>query len=303
MGPVERVPDESEHRAGLIQDGVHPVGSDESDRLLEVWEAAVRATHHFLSESDIDFFRPLVRQGLRELPHLLCVRDAAGSPVAFVGVGGDKMEALFVHPSWHRLGIGRRLARHAVVELGATTVDVNEQNEAAVAFYRRLGYVVEGRSAVDGTGKPFPVLHMRLDDAARMAITEQGLTAGDRMEQDVIDVAHAWDRAMVENDADAIGRFMADEWTIVGSDGGVMDKGSFLGLVRSGVLSHDVMESHDMKVRLYGDTAVVVARGVSGGRYQGRAFREVERVSCVYVRSAQQWRCVLTHLSRMSGAG
>jgi putative acetyltransferase len=170
MGPAERVPDESKHRAGLIQDGVHRVGPEEEGRLLEVWEAGVRATHHFLSESDIDFFRPLVRQGLRELPHLLCVRDAAGSPVAFVGVGGDKLEALFVHPAWHRMGVGRRLARYAVVELGATTVDVNEQNEPAVAFYRRLGYVVEGRSPLDGTGRPFPLLHMRLEDSARIAI-------------------------------------------------------------------------------------------------------------------------------------
>ena len=43
------------------------------------------------------------------------------------------------------------------------------------------------------------------------------------MNQDVeaalIRLAHEWDRAMVENDAEAIGRFMADDWTIIGSDG------------------------------------------------------------------------------------
>jgi putative acetyltransferase len=48
-----------------------------------------------------------------------------------------------------------------VVALGATTVDVNEQNVGAVAFYRRIGFEVEGRSEVDSTGKPFPLLHMR----------------------------------------------------------------------------------------------------------------------------------------------
>ena len=50
-------------------------------------------------------------------------------------------------------------------------------------------------------------------------------------------------------------------------------------LVKSGALSHDVMESKDLKVRVYGDTAVVISRGVSGGKYQGQAFRETERVS------------------------
>ena len=103
-------------------------------------------------------------------------------------------------------------------------------------------------------------------------------------QEELIRVAHDWDRAMVENDAEAIGRFMADDWTIVGSDGSVGDKATFLALVRSGALTHDVMTSEDPTVRLYGDTAVVIARGVSGGKYQGHAFREVERSSCVFVR-------------------
>jgi putative acetyltransferase len=145
----------------LLQDGVHPVRSEEGDRLLEVWEASVRATHDFLSESDIQFFRPLVLPGLLSLEHLLCVRDVEGRIVAFLGVADGKMEALFVHPSFRRTGLGRHLARHAVVELGAASVDVNEQNQQAVGFYRRLGFEVEGRSEVDSMGKPFPLLHLR----------------------------------------------------------------------------------------------------------------------------------------------
>ena len=116
---------------------------------------------------------------------------------------------------------------------------------------------------------------------------------------ELVAVTQEWDRAMVENDAEAIGRHMADDWVIVGSDGRVSDKATFLALVSSGALSHDVMESHDIDIRLHGDTAVVLARGISGGKYQGQAFREIERVSCVFVRTDGRWRCVLTHLSRL----
>jgi len=122
------------------------------------------------------------------------------------------------------------------------------------------------------------------------------------VEEELICVATEWDRAMVENDAETIGRYLSDDWTIVGSDGNVSDKATFLGLIQSGALTHDVMESHEMKVRVYGDTAVVLAKGVSGGKYQGQAFREVERVSCVFVRQNGQWKCMLTHLSRIAGA-
>lgn len=104
---------------------------------------------------------------------------------------------------------------------------------------------------------------------------------------------------MVGNDAEAIGRFMAEEWTIFGSDGSSSDKTTFLDLIRSGVLSHDVMQSEDITIRVYGDAAVVTARGVSGGTYQGRAFREVERQSNMFILQGGEWRCVVTHLSRL----
>lgn len=113
-------------------------------------------------------------------------------------------------------------------------------------------------------------------------------------------VVHDWDQAMVRNDAEAIGRYMADDWTIVGSDGSSSDKATVLGLINSGVLSHDVMQSEDVTIRVYGDAAVVIARGVSGGMYEGRAFRDVERQSNTFIRQGAHWRCVLTHLSRLA---
>lgn len=115
--------------------------------------------------------------------------------------------------------------------------------------------------------------------------------------QELLEVAAQWDRAMVTNDVRAIGAFMADDWVIVGTDGSVASKERFLALVASGDLGHDVMETHDMDVRVYGDTAVAVSRGVSGGQYRGERFLLMERASCVFVRHAGQWRCVLTHLS------
>jgi len=143
-------------------------------------------------------------------------------------------------------------------------------------LYERLGFVPDERDAPGGSEMETSV------------------------QNEVMAVATEWDQSMVQNDADAIGRYMADDWTIVGSDGSVGDKATFLGLVRSGLLTHDVMTSEDMHVRIYGDAAVTVSRGVSGGTYQGRPFREVERVTCVFVRQEGRWRCVLTHLSRLA---
>lgn len=136
--------------------------SHDLPRLGDIWEAAVRATHDFLSEDDIQLFRPLVREGyLPSAPMLAVARDETGLAFGFVGVEGDKIEMLFVDPARHGQGIGQALLEHAVRQWSACRVDVNEQNPRALGFYRHMGFAVESRSERDGLGKPFPMLHLR----------------------------------------------------------------------------------------------------------------------------------------------
>jgi putative acetyltransferase len=146
----------------VLQDGISAVRSEDYPRVVEVWEASVRATHHFVSEVDIEFFRPLVRESLPNVPDLVCVRDSDNNVIGFIGVAGTEIDMLFIHPDWRGKGIGRRLIRYAVDVRGARTLDVNEQNEQAVGFYLKMGFQVEGRADEDGFGKPYPLLHMRL---------------------------------------------------------------------------------------------------------------------------------------------
>ncbi|MDK3159729.1 GNAT family N-acetyltransferase [Kamptonema cortianum] len=141
---------------------ISPVCVEDFPRVVEVWEASVRATHLFLKESDIEFFKPLVRDALPHVKDLVCVRDRENQVVGFVGVVENKVEMLFVHPLYRKQGVGRRLLEYAIETLGATKVDVNAQNEQALGFYLRMGFEVEGRSEGDGMGKPFPLLHLRL---------------------------------------------------------------------------------------------------------------------------------------------
>jgi putative acetyltransferase len=131
--------------------------------LLDVWLRSVRATHTFLSEEDIQFLIPQVRDHLASsAPEFWVLCNDSGAIMGFMGMSGSKMEALFLVPEFHRRGAGRQLVRHAQALHGELTVDVNEQNGAARAFYEACGFVVEGRSELDDQGRPYPLLHLRL---------------------------------------------------------------------------------------------------------------------------------------------
>lgn len=129
-----------------------------------VWEASIRPTHLFLAESDIDELRPQVRQALSAVDALVVAFDDAGKPVGFLGVEGDMIEMLFVSPELFGAGVGRRLLNYATKTLGARRLDVNEGNPGARGFYEHMGFAVVARSEIDGQGRPFPLLHMELQD-------------------------------------------------------------------------------------------------------------------------------------------
>lgn len=136
---------------------------DDREVLFDVWLKSVRATHTFVAETDIQSFIPIVRDYLASSETEFWVScDASGAVMGFMGMVGPRMESLFLAPEFHRRGGGRRLVEHARADRGELTVDVNEQNTGAVGFYKACGFVVEGRSELDDTGRPYPLLHMRL---------------------------------------------------------------------------------------------------------------------------------------------
>ena len=129
-------------------------------QLLRVWENAVRATHLFLSEKEIEKIKRYVPQAIGEVPFLV-VAEQEGMPVAFAGIKGQKLEMLFVSAENRGKGIGKRLLQYAVDNHGVSEVVVNEQNAQAVGFYLHVGFVVCKRSDVDEQGNPYPILYMK----------------------------------------------------------------------------------------------------------------------------------------------
>lgn len=79
-----------------------------------------------------------------------------------MGIHDFKIEMLFV--SNYSIGnrIGKRLVEYAIEVLNVNYVDVNEQNQQALGFYKHMGFKVFKKSEFDEQGNPFPILHMKI---------------------------------------------------------------------------------------------------------------------------------------------
>lgn len=141
--------------------GIYPAQESDFEAITTVWEASVRATHHFLQDADILALRPLVREQYLPMVELRVYRDEQQNIVGFLGVAENRLEMLFVAPQVFGLGIGKQLLRYAIEQMNVSELDVNEQNPQALGFYQHQGFVITGRSPLDGQGNPFPLLHLR----------------------------------------------------------------------------------------------------------------------------------------------
>ena len=132
------------------------------DRLLEVWESSVRATHLFLSDGEIKSIKEYVPQALKGIAHLMIAEDDAGRPVAFMGVEDGTLEMLFISPEERGKGLGKRLIQYGIESYGVKRLAVNEQNPQAKGFYEHMGFQVYKRTDYDEQGNPYPLLYMSL---------------------------------------------------------------------------------------------------------------------------------------------
>lgn len=138
---------------------IRPVLKSEQPIILELWLRSVTATHDFLTADDCRQLYQQLRDQWLDAVEIWVLEDSA-QIVGFIGFDENRIEMLFIDPSFFGKGYGRQLIDFAKQRATELFLDVNEQNPNALAFYLKQGFEIIGRSETDSQGNPFPLLHL-----------------------------------------------------------------------------------------------------------------------------------------------
>jgi len=113
-----------------------------------------------------------------------------------------------------------------------------------------------------------------------------------KAEQELIQIERDWCAAVVKKDATALARILADDYTSVGSRGSTSTKADELANLKGADSTVNCVDNN-IKVRVYGDAAVVTGLGTRSGTYKGVAFKDRQFLwTDTFIRRDGRWQCV-----------
>jgi ketosteroid isomerase-like protein len=110
-----------------------------------------------------------------------------------------------------------------------------------------------------------------------------------------------WRQAQLTNNVSEVDRLLADDYLGISANGTLETKADELTRRRNGSLHITQLDLSDIKVRIYGDTAVVTSKAALVGKNGDRDISGRFRYTRVYSNRNGQWRIVSFEASRVSG--
>ena len=109
-----------------------------------------------------------------------------------------------------------------------------------------------------------------------------------------------WAKAIVARDIQTLGRIEADDFIYTVPDGTVFTKARDLEEMKAGMFVATSFVPDDIKVRVYGDAAVVTGRNTIRAQYKGKDASGQFRWTDTWTKRGGVWRCVATHSSKIA---
>jgi ketosteroid isomerase-like protein len=121
----------------------------------------------------------------------------------------------------------------------------------------------------------------------------------DRLHKEIENLESQWRTALMQNDVVTINRLLADDYLGINPNGTLETKADALAQRRSGTVKISSIDPINMKVRVYGDTAVVTSQVEIAGHDGDRDIGGRYHYTRVYSHKSGEWKVVSFEASRI----
>ena len=129
-----------------------------------------------------------------------------------------------------------------------------------------------------------------------MAAEKNAKSAND--EQIIRQLMQEWAEALVKGDQAAIDRITSADWMLTDPQGMLISKAQSDAHRKSGTVKFESFKL-ELKVRVYGDTAVVHGLATRKSSYQGQDTSGQYRSTDVFIKSNGRWQAIAAHVTRV----
>lgn len=120
------------------------------------------------------------------------------------------------------------------------------------------------------------------------------------IEAQILKLEQSWQDALVKNDFATLEKVYADTLIYTHSNASVDSKQSYLATLKSGVTKYKSIKRDDIKVSVYGNTALVTCHWVVDVTSRGNAIHTDARFLHVYVKQKDGWKMVAHQSTRIA---
>ena len=119
------------------------------------------------------------------------------------------------------------------------------------------------------------------------------------VEQTLIQIERDWTKAELDKDAAALDRILADDWTVIGFDGKTETKAEAIAELKSGSSTLQTVTLGEMKVKVFGNTAVVQGSDIEKSTYKGKDSSGKYMWMDVFVNRNGKWQAVASESTKV----
>jgi ketosteroid isomerase-like protein len=119
------------------------------------------------------------------------------------------------------------------------------------------------------------------------------------VEQNLMQMERDWTQAGLKKDAASLDKIIADDWVAIGFDGKTVTKAEVMADLKSGASATQSVELGAMKVRVFGNTAVVTGSDTEKSTYKGKDSSGKYVWTDVFVMRQDRWQAAASQSTKV----